>query len=59
MNTKRTLEVTILGAFLCAGLIILGYLLSNGALRIKGMDRTITVKGLAEREVHANIAIGH
>ncbi len=57
MNTKKTLEATILGAFLCAGLIILGYLLSTGAVRIKGMDRTVTVKGLAEREVHANIAI--
>ncbi len=57
MNTKRTLEATILGAFLCIGLIILGYLLSGGAVRIKGMDRTVTVKGLAEREVHANIAI--
>lgn len=57
MNTKRTLEATILGAFLFAGLIILGYLLSNAAIRIKGMDRTVTVKGLAVREVHANIAI--
>lgn len=57
MNTKRTAEATILGAFLCIGLIILGYLLSSGAVRIKGMDRTVTVKGLAEREVHANIAI--
>jgi len=57
MNTKRTVEATILGAFLCMGLIILGYLLSSGAVRIKGMDRTVTVKGLAEREVQANIAI--
>lgn len=57
MNTKRTVEATILGAFLCVGLIILGYLISSGATRIKGMDRTVTVKGLAEREVHANIAI--
>ena len=57
MNNKRTVEATILGAFLCAGFIILGYLLSSGALTIKEMDRTVTVKGLAEREVHANIAI--
>ena len=57
MNTKRTIEATILGAFLCVGLIILGYLLSSGAVRFKGMDRTVTVKGLAEREVPANIAI--
>lgn len=57
MNTKRTLEAVILGAFLCIGLIILGYLLSSGAVKIKGMDRTVTVKGLAEREVSANVAI--
>jgi len=57
MNNKRTVEAAILGAFLCIGLIILGYLLSSGAIRIKGMDRTVTVKGLAEREVQANIAI--
>lgn len=57
MNTKRTTEATILGAFLCVGLLILGLLLSNGAVKFKGMERTVSVKGLAEREVLANIAI--
>lgn len=54
---KRTAEATILGVFLCAGLIVLGLILANGAIKIKELDRTVTVKGLSEREVNADIAI--
>jgi len=57
MNSKRIVEAVILGAFLCAGLIGLGLLLGNGALRVKSLDRTVTVKGLSERDVPADIAI--
>ena len=57
MNSSRTREAAILGAFVCVGLVVFGYLLASTALRVKGMDRTVTVKGLAEREVEANIAI--
>jgi len=57
MNQKRTVEGIILGAFICAGLLGLGVLLGNGALRVKSLDRTVTVKGLSEREVPADIAI--
>ena len=57
MNSKRIVEAIILGAFLCAGLVILGSFISNSAVKIKGLDRTVTVKGLSEREVPANIAI--
>lgn len=57
MNTRRIAESVILGAFLCAGLVTLGFLLSSSAVKIKGLDRTVTVKGLSEREVPANIAI--
>ena len=57
MNAKRTREAFILGAFICLGLVAFGYILSNTAIKVKGMDRTVTVKGLAEREVPANIAI--
>jgi hypothetical protein len=35
----------------------LGYLLSRSIIHIKALDRTVTVKGLSEREVPANIAI--
>lgn len=57
MNSNRTLEAAILGAFICVGLVLFGYLISSAALKVKGMDRVVTVKGLAEREVEANIAI--
>jgi len=57
MHTRRVVEAVILGAFLCAGLVSVGLLVSNGALKIKSMDRTVTVKGLSERELPANIAI--
>lgn len=57
MNSNRRIEAAILGAFICIGLALLGYLISTTALKVKGMDRIVTVKGLAEREVEANIAI--
>jgi len=57
MNSKKIVEAIILGAFLCAGLVILGFLISSSVIKIKGLDRTVTVKGLSEREVPANIAI--
>ena len=57
MDSKRTVEAIILGAFLCAGLVILGFLIFSSAIKIKSLDRTVTVKGLSEREVPANIAI--
>jgi hypothetical protein len=50
-------EAFLLGICLCAGLIISGYLISSSALKIKGLDRTVTVKGLSERDVPADIAI--
>jgi hypothetical protein len=47
----------VLGVLLCAGLIGLGWKLSTGILAIKALERTVTVKGLSEREVPADIAI--
>ena len=46
-----------LGVFLCAGLLGLGYQLADGFLQAKALERTVTVKGLSEREVPADIAI--
>ncbi|MCG6942133.1 MAG: SIMPL domain-containing protein [Thiohalocapsa sp.] len=51
------LPAFVLGAFVCAGLIGLGYWATRGALEVKGLERSVTVKGLAEREVPADIAI--
>lgn len=47
----------ILGGLLAAGLALLGMLLADGLLRVKQAERTVRVKGLAEREVPADTAI--
>ena len=57
MNKKYISEASILGILLCIGLIGLGYFISKAAFLVKSADRIVTVKGLAEREVPANIAI--
>jgi len=57
MNGDRKSEAIILGAFLCVGLVVLGYLISGSIIRIKELNRTVSVKGLSEREVPANVAI--
>lgn len=43
-------------AILSFGLIAGGYLLGNGLLRAKDADRAVTVRGLAERDVTADLA---
>ncbi len=47
----------ILGLCLVAGLTLLGYLLGSSAIRFKEYERTVSVKGLSERELPADIAI--
>ncbi len=47
----------VLGAFICAGLTGMGYLLTNGLLQSKALERTVTVKGLSERDMPADVAI--
>ncbi len=39
-----------------AGMIVGGYLLGNGLLRAKEAERAVTVRGLAERDVTADLA---
>jgi hypothetical protein len=47
----------ILGICLVVGLSSLGYLLGDAAIRFKEYERTVTVKGLSEREYKADIVI--
>lgn len=47
----------VLGASVFLGLAALGLLLGRGALAVRALDRTVTVKGLAERDVPADIAL--
>lgn len=42
---------------LALGMITGGYLLGNGLVRAKEADRSVTVRGLAERDVTADLAI--
>jgi hypothetical protein len=44
-------------AFVAIGLVIGGYFVGNGFARGRASDRYVEVKGLAEREVTANLAL--
>ncbi len=57
MPNRDRIAALILGIFIFIGLAALGYLLSDAAIRIKEYDRSVTVKGLAEREYPADIVI--
>ncbi len=47
----------VLGICLIIGMSSLGYLLGDAAIRFKEYERTVTVKGLSEREYKADIVI--
>jgi len=47
----------ILGLFIFAGLASLGYLVGNSLIHFKELDRVVSVKGLAEREMPADLAL--
>lgn len=56
MQEPNRASAVILGVAIVIGLTSLGYFLGNAALSVKALDRTVTVKGLSEREVAANVA---
>ena len=47
-------NVTIFGLLVCAGLIVLGIFIRYGLTHLNDSHRTVTVRGLCEREVNAN-----
>lgn len=47
----------LLGLFVCLGLAALGYLLSQAIITYKQLDRSVTVKGLSEKEFVADVVI--
>lgn len=57
MTTTRTREAAVLAVGIVAGLALLGWLLGGSLIRFKEFERTVRVKGLAEREVPADVAI--
>ena len=54
MNARSAL---ILGAALAGGFIALGFILGSSALKYREYERTVTVKGLSERELPADIVL--
>ncbi len=57
MSITHKTGAFILGIFVFLGLSTLGYLLGNAAIEFKQFDRSVTVKGLSEREYPADIVI--
>jgi uncharacterized protein len=56
-SQQSVLVATILGACLLVGLAAAGYLIGKGAARFRADIRTVTVKGLVEKEVKADHAV--
>lgn len=54
---RRGVEAATLGVLLASGLVIASAVLAGGLAKFKSLDRTVSVKGLSEREVPADIAI--
>ena len=44
-------------AFIAIGLIVAGWFVGHGFVKARSADRYVTVKGVAEREVQANVAL--
>ena len=57
MSTISKASATILALGVAAGLTILGFLLAQAAIDFKTYDRSVTVKGLSEKEFEADIVI--
>lgn len=54
---NNVLAAAILGVLLAIGLVLGGSYLKSAAIQWKSAERTVTVKGLAEREVPADLAL--
>lgn len=57
MEKQSNTAAAILGLCLFAGLAVLGYLGADAAIQIKEYERSVTVKGLSEREYPADTVI--
>ncbi|WP_371185481.1 SIMPL domain-containing protein [Thalassotalea maritima] len=57
MQSKDSVGAFILGSSIVLGLALLGYFLADAAISVKQYERSVVVKGLAEREQQANVVI--
>lgn len=55
-DQARTRSWIISASIVAAGLVVGGFLLGDGLVRMKAAERSVTVRGLAEREVTADLA---
>jgi len=57
MLTDNNKSYLILGVCILLGLVFLGFFLGSSAIKFKEYERTVTVKGLSEKEYPADIAL--
>lgn len=57
MSGNNKISFSLLGVFIFLGLSALGYFLSTAALEYKMFERSVTVKGLSDREYQADIVL--
>lgn len=57
MDKSLTPAALVLGVCLAGGMGFIGHSITETATNLKALDRTVSVKGLAEQEVMANVAI--
>ncbi|MEJ2057897.1 MAG: hypothetical protein P8X39_08690 [Desulfofustis sp.] len=59
MNRNSNFRYIFHGFFVFLGLACLGYLLADALVTFKEFERSVTAKGLSEREVPADVVIWH
>lgn len=57
MTDNRLLPAAVIGGLLAIGFIGAGALIGQGVVHARAGDRTVTVRGLSEREVKADLAV--
>ena len=57
MSSIKVQNQWVLGLFILAGLASLGFLMGGSLIKFKELDRVVSVKGLAERELPADIVL--
>ncbi len=57
MTNLNTKSMFTLGIFILLGLSSLGYFISSSVVKFKQYDRSVTVKGLSQKEYKADIVL--